>query len=296
MELPKNQNHMKTNIFCAFAFALALVAGSHRTFGQGSLTPPGAPAPTMKSLDQVEARTPVDAAHTPGDGGNNLFIISQPGSYYLTTNIYGVANKNGIEITSGNVFLDLNGFSLLGTSNSRDGIVIFSSTQSNITVCNGNVSGWGNGYFGIESNGRNVVFERLKVSDNTQGISAKGGTVIRDCIVTTSAFSGISIYESGSVVANNTLIGNNSLNIGGDISSIYISGYNNRIEGNHITGSGPSGYGIRVANNAANTNNIIIRNSVEGGGANNYYAPASNDVGPIGSASTNASPWGNISH
>ena len=31
-------------------------------FPQGSLTPPGAPAPTMKTLDQVEALTPVDSA------------------------------------------------------------------------------------------------------------------------------------------------------------------------------------------------------------------------------------------
>ena len=45
---------------------------------QGSLTPPGAPAPSMKSLDQIEARTPIDAAHTPGDA-NNQFIISAPG-------------------------------------------------------------------------------------------------------------------------------------------------------------------------------------------------------------------------
>jgi len=34
------------------------------SFAQGSLAPPGAPAPTMKSLDQIEAWTPVDAANT----------------------------------------------------------------------------------------------------------------------------------------------------------------------------------------------------------------------------------------
>src|ERR1039458_10105715 len=42
---------------------------------QGSLAPPGAPAPTMKTLDQIEARTPVDATHTPGDSGD-LFVIA----------------------------------------------------------------------------------------------------------------------------------------------------------------------------------------------------------------------------
>jgi hypothetical protein len=40
---------------------------------QGSLTPPpGAPAPTMKTLDQIEARTPISSAP---------FTISAPGSY-----------------------------------------------------------------------------------------------------------------------------------------------------------------------------------------------------------------------
>jgi len=47
---------------------------------QGSLTPPGAPAPTMKTLDQIEARTPITNT-------TNLVTISQPGSYYLTHNL-----------------------------------------------------------------------------------------------------------------------------------------------------------------------------------------------------------------
>lgn len=48
------------------------------TFAQGSLTPPGAPEPTMKTLDQIEARTPISSAP---------FTIIRPGSYYLTTNL-----------------------------------------------------------------------------------------------------------------------------------------------------------------------------------------------------------------
>jgi hypothetical protein len=100
------------------AASVSTVLTLHSALGQGALTPPGAPAPVMKSLDQIEARTIVNSANTPGDG-TNLFIISQPGSYYLTANVVpfrflGGTAKNGIEITANNVTLDLNGFAMQG--------------------------------------------------------------------------------------------------------------------------------------------------------------------------------------
>src|SRR5512141_2377001 len=72
---------------------------------QGSLTPPGAPAPTMKTLQQVEPRTDV---LTLPSGGSAQYVISAPGSYYLTTNILGIpsASKVGILIQANNVTLD----------------------------------------------------------------------------------------------------------------------------------------------------------------------------------------------
>ena len=70
---------------------------------QGPLTPPGAPAPTMKALSQVEPRT--DVQQLAGDGSNS-FIISQPGAYYLTANITGASGKNGISIRADNVTID----------------------------------------------------------------------------------------------------------------------------------------------------------------------------------------------
>jgi hypothetical protein len=76
-----------------------------------------------------------------------------------------------------------------------------------------------------------------------------------------------------------------------------VVGSNNRIEGNHVTGTSLPGNGILITNNPAYANNIVIDNSVVGGGTSNYSINASlNDVGPIGAAATNSSPWGNFSH
>ena len=67
-------SHTRTAILAA-----SVLAFQFRVCAQGSLTPPGAPAATMKSLDQVEARTAITNT-------SSLVIISQPGSYYLTQN------------------------------------------------------------------------------------------------------------------------------------------------------------------------------------------------------------------
>jgi hypothetical protein len=54
-------------------------------FSQGNLTPPGAPAPLFKTLDQVEPRTPISAFGT---------TLTAPGSYYLTANLVSGASTN----------------------------------------------------------------------------------------------------------------------------------------------------------------------------------------------------------
>ena len=70
-------------------------------FSQGSLTPPTGPAPSMKTLGQIEPRVPIEKLP---------FTISAPGAYYVAANLAVPANSTGITIDANQVTLDLNGF------------------------------------------------------------------------------------------------------------------------------------------------------------------------------------------
>jgi parallel beta-helix repeat protein len=160
-----------------------LILTSKSGFAQGSLTPPGPPAPTMLTLTQVEPRTPVDPVHT-GSGGSSEYLITQPGSYYLTSNVIAVAGLHGINISASDVTLDLRGFSVIGSSSGLDGIYIHSG-YTNVTVYNGKISGWNNTSSygnGVESYADNVTLEHLDVSANHGfGITLNGSGMVRNC-------------------------------------------------------------------------------------------------------------------
>jgi len=89
----------------AIAMAMIVALGSVVSMA-GDLNPPAGPiVPTMKPLDQVEPRVVISTANTPGDA-DSLFRITQPGSYYLTGNVAGVAGKSGIEVAAADVTID----------------------------------------------------------------------------------------------------------------------------------------------------------------------------------------------
>jgi hypothetical protein len=97
---PKIKTPMKINIHLIRAVLLLSTLNPQLStvFAQGSLTPPGAPAPTMKSLAQIEPRTAITNA--------GAVTISQSGSYYLTTNIT-VSSGDAITITAGEATVSL---------------------------------------------------------------------------------------------------------------------------------------------------------------------------------------------
>ena len=61
----------------------------------GNLNPPaGAPVSTMKTMDEVEARKPLQSTCSSSDEG--MYVINESGSYYLTGEIIVRDQKHGI--------------------------------------------------------------------------------------------------------------------------------------------------------------------------------------------------------
>lgn len=146
----------------------------------GDLNPPAGPvAPTMKTLDEVEPRTPIHAADLP-------LLITAPGSYYLAEDI--VTAGNGIAVNASDVTIDLMGFILEGGT----GIGINFASQRRCVVRNGTVAGWGS--TGINASVISEgVFEDLRVVNcGVNGLLAGANAQVRSVIAENNGGQGIS--------------------------------------------------------------------------------------------------------
>ena len=255
-------SHRDSRRIAPLLFLGALQVFSVSAFPQGTLAPPGAPAPTMKTLDQVEARTPIDAAHTPGDS-TNLFIISNSGSYYLTGNVTGASGKNGIVINADNVTVNLNGFTLSGGNGSLKGVVVAGARQ-NITISTGIVSGWGGTGADASTASNSQLFGLLLSGNGGDGLVAGSASVVRN------------------IVASNN---------GG--SGIHVIGANCRVEDNNSASNGGSGIRIDAPGN------LIIKNNATSNATADYTIAAGSSYGQVvvapGAGFTNATAWANFS-
>ena len=265
----------------------------------GPLAPPaGAPMPTSKPLGELEPRVAVNDANTPTDGFA-AHLISQPGSYYLTSNIAVGLEKAGVLIDASNVTLDLNGFSIIGagSSSSAAGVAV-ASERADVLVHNGFIAECRSAVYGEESAGR-VVVRNVHVRDtqfeaiflNSQcivedctvidggGISLGEGCRVSRCVVQAGAYFGVgtgarSVVEhcqvsgtaqEGITVREGCLVEGNVVR--DCASGIRVAaGSNTLVRGNDVLGN--IGIGLRV-DTAGNT---VSENTVRGNGTNYQFA------------------------
>jgi parallel beta-helix repeat protein len=192
----------------------------------GDLEPTASPAPTMKTLDEVEPRIPIPGSAAP----ITPFVISTSGSYYLTGN--RSASGNGIEVNANNVTIDLMGHSLIGPgSGVNHGI--YMNGRTNVEICNGTVRDFGNdGIYeqNYAGRGHRLICVRA-VSNGDRGINLLStGNLVKDCTSASNADIGMYVYY-GSTIISNTAYDNQSYGITAGGTIVSNTAYDNQIDG-----------------------------------------------------------------
>jgi len=172
----------------------------------------------MKSLDQIESR--IDLQNAPASAvtttdPNYHFVITQPGSYYVSANI-AATKTNAIQINSAGVTLDLKGFQISrGSGAGGNGIEIV-ATAHHARISNGSVAGFANGIFSDVTTDRphGCAFTDLAASGCTSiGISAGIASVLQNCRVHDTT-GGSGIFAGSNSVLNNCTVYNTTVNQG----------------------------------------------------------------------------------
>jgi parallel beta-helix repeat protein len=240
----------------------------------GPLTPPAGPvAQTMKTLDQVEPRIPLSQDDVP-------ITLSISGSYYLTESLFSSgAPLFLIRITASDVTLDLQGFSLVGTTGiglTQDGILIEDFAQ-NAEIHNGTirdclargVSAPGasnvrlidlrlrnNGTDGASFGTGGAAINCNAMNNDGSGLRAGPGSVIIECTATSNGGSGIVATGGGLFPTGATTISDCASSANG---SDGITAHGCTITNNTTYGNGRDG--IRIDGNC-----LVRANNCNGNG------------------------------
>ena len=297
--------HARTNtilLVLIVVIGLATLATVARWAAAGPLDPPGAPAPT---LPQVEPRSPIPPV---GWDGTFPIVISQPGSYYLTRGLTGVASNAGISITTGHVTLDLNGFQLTG-SYGNDAIQV-SDGASSVTIRNGTITGWVKGISAGGSDestasdliitdgigdavdmGSGAFVHHVTASGNQNGVNIGDphgkffGGIVEDSVISRSAFRGLIVSANNVTIRRNAIESNPQ-------AGMLVSGAFDVVIDNTVQGVIP-GSCIGVTGTA----NTIARNVL--GNCNSNWVTdlgTGNHIGAGTSDLTSTQPWSNVEY
>ncbi|MFT3683597.1 MAG: right-handed parallel beta-helix repeat-containing protein [Phycisphaerales bacterium] len=170
---------MRTSLRFAAVSTLALFTAAALA---GPINPPAGPIiSSMKTMTEIEPRTAINAANTPGDA-TNMFIINQPGSYYLTGNVTTGSGQTAIKVNASYVTIDLNGFTISGGGGTSSGIMIVSTAVQDV-VRNGTIVFFSQ--HGLNATGvKGMQVKDLRVSlVGSNGIQVGQGSTISDCTI-----------------------------------------------------------------------------------------------------------------
>lgn len=154
---------------------------------------------------------PVNAI--PGGSQATAFVITKPGYYYLAGDrTMTDSTKNGIEIASSDVTLDLGGYTLRFAKVSGTGMGIYAKDVQNVEVRNGavtDVPAYGvdiaASYIGGNANIR-VIDLRVSATGNS-GIWIEGDSVLVDrCTVDHAGYNGIHLYWGNGTIVSNSVV------------------------------------------------------------------------------------------
>jgi parallel beta-helix repeat protein len=170
----------------ALSAVVAVIAIPHQTILAGPLTPPPGP---VTSTPGAEARIALNTTNTPGDA-TAKFVITQPGSYYLTANLDAGATNgvSAIRIAANDVTIDLNGFVVRGAgSNTAPLILVVGSgagtNKGNVTIRNGTLrDSGGDGLNALTNSAENIrLYDIVSRSNLGSGFVLTNRSFVQNC-------------------------------------------------------------------------------------------------------------------